>query len=195
MDKWWKTGTLKRKEQNEQCESGTSSENPQHKQNKHKLRIYSDSYLKIGFTWTGSEDYQRPLCMICYEVLSNESLKPTKLCRHFETKHSDSACKPVEFFQRKLEELKDCSKVLQRTATGSGNSKAVEASYRVVFLIAMAGKPHTIREELILPAAKEMVSTMLGEKACKEMNAISLSNNTVQRRIGEMAENVMKQLT
>jgi hypothetical protein len=27
------------------------------------------------------------------------------------------------------------------------------------------------------------------------MNAISLSNNTVQRRIGEMAENVMKQLT
>jgi hypothetical protein len=72
--------------------------------------------------------------------------------------------------------------VSQRTATGGGNSKAVEVSYRVAFLTAKEGKLHT-GEELILPAAKEIVNTMLGEKACGKMSAISLSNNTVQRRI------------
>jgi hypothetical protein len=41
--------------------------------------------------------------------------------------------------------------------TDSGNSKAVEASYQVAFLIARAEKSH-IREELILPAAKETAS-------------------------------------
>jgi hypothetical protein len=63
----------------------------------------------MGSTGTGSEDYQRPLCMICYEMLSNEGLTPTKLHQQFETKQSDYACKPVEFFQRKLKELKDSS--------------------------------------------------------------------------------------
>jgi hypothetical protein len=58
-----KTEAWKRKERNEQSESGTCSETPQYKQNKYKLRIYSDRYLKMGFTWTGSEDFQIPLVM------------------------------------------------------------------------------------------------------------------------------------
>jgi hypothetical protein len=37
---------------------------------------------------------------------------------------------------------------------------------------------------------KEIVSTMLGEKPYKEINAISLSNNIVQYRIGEMTMNI-----
>jgi hypothetical protein len=37
-------------------------------------------------------------------------------------------------------------------------------------LIATAGKPHTVAEELILPAAKAMVSAMVGEKAAKDLN-------------------------
>jgi hypothetical protein len=65
------------------------------------------------------------------------------------------------------------------TITGSSNSKAMEVPYWVAFLIARAGKPHTIGEELILPEAQKIVNIMLREKACKEMNAISLSNNTV----------------
>jgi hypothetical protein len=60
------------------------------------------------------------------------------------------------------------------TTTGSGNSKAIEVQYRVAFLIARAGKPHTIGEELILPAAKDIVNIMLRAKACKEINAVSL---------------------
>ena len=77
---------------------------------------------------------------------------------------------------------------------GSENTKAVEASYRVSQLIAKAGKPHTIGENLILPAAKQIVEVMLGEKAVQPINLISLSDNTVKRRIDEMADNVCEQL-
>jgi hypothetical protein len=42
---------------------------------------------------------------------------------------------------------------------------------------------------------KEMVSTMLREKDCMEINAISLSNNTVQHSTGEIAKNNKEQMT
>ncbi len=77
---------------------------------------------------------------------------------------------------------------------GGENEKAVTASYEVSRLIATSGKPHTIGEDLILPAAKQMVSIMLGNKAVKQLNLISLSNNTIKRRINDMSENVFQQL-
>jgi hypothetical protein len=78
-------------EENEDSESGMSSETLQHQQNKNKFWKYSNSCLKMGFIQTLSEDYQRPLYTICYGVLSNEGLNPTRLCQYLETQHSDYA--------------------------------------------------------------------------------------------------------
>ena len=133
--------------------------------------------------------------MLCSEVLANEALKPCKLRRHLETKHGQYSSKPRDFFENKLREYQSRRKAIESTyVTGSENAKAVDVSYRVARLIAQTGKPHTIGEELILPAAKEMVGVMFGEKAAKQLNMISLSDNTVKRRIDNMAEDVLKQL-
>lgn len=43
-----------------------------------------------------------PVCVICSEVLSNESTKPSKLHHHLETTHSHLKEKPVEYFQISL---------------------------------------------------------------------------------------------
>ncbi|GFW22388.1 SCAN domain-containing protein 3 [Trichonephila clavipes] len=48
-------------------------------------------------------------------------------------------------------------------------------------------KPHTIAEELILPAAIEIVETMFGDNFAKELQSIPLSNDTVSRRIDDIA--------
>jgi hypothetical protein len=80
---------MKRKEQNEDSENGMSSETLQHQQNKNKCWKYNNRCLKMGFTQTLSEEYQRPLCTICYGVPLNEGLKPTRLCQYLETQHSD----------------------------------------------------------------------------------------------------------
>jgi hypothetical protein len=74
------------------------------------------------------------------------------------------------------------------------NMKAVEASYKISLRIAKAGKPHTIGESLLLTAAEDMAGSVLGEKVAKQLESILLPNDTVSRRISDMASNVKEQL-
>ena len=71
--------------------------------------------------------------------------------------------------------------------------KGLEASHMVSYRVARAGKPHTIVEDLIIPAAMDMAGIMLGEKAPKTIQTMP-SNNTVSQRISDMAGDVLKQL-
>ena len=58
-------------------------------------------------------------------------------------------------------------------------AKAQLASFKVAYRIAKCKKPHTLAEELVLPAV-DLVSTMIGESAAP------LSNNTISRRIDKI---------
>ncbi|XP_075340393.1 SCAN domain-containing protein 3-like, partial [Odontesthes bonariensis] len=121
---------------------------------------------------TVTEDVPQPQCVICKEVLANDSMRPNK--RHIETKHPTLATKPREFFDRKLSE--------EAIATLSAvNTRATKASYHVALRIAKAGKPHNIGETLLLPAAKDI-------------NAIPMSDKTIQRRISDTASDVKEQV-
>lgn len=160
---------------------------------KSKKRKYDASYLSYGFTYNEIDDNEvRPQCVICLETLSHHSMKPSLLKRHFQTKHESYKDKPLEFFKRKESSLKGSKTNI--TSFTSLNLKAVEASYKVSLRIAQEGKPHTIGETLILPSAKDIVLTMLGEKEAKQIDALSLSNNTVARRISDMAADVKEKL-
>ena len=59
-------------------------------------------------------------------------------------------------------------------------------------MIAKQKKAHTIGENLVLPAAKVMVRCVFGDESVKKLNFISLSNNTVQRRIEEMSVDILQ---
>lgn len=174
MDKF-----LKRSAEPSTSESGS---------NKKKNRLYSDEYLKYGFTIISN----KPQCVICGEVLSNESMKPSKLLRHLNSKHPDKKDKPVEFFERKLNVLHKQQDTFQLATTT--NEKALLASYKVAYRVAKTSNPHTIAENLILPAAVEMVHIMIGEKEAAKLKTIPLSNNTIQRRISDMAEDIQAQV-
>ena len=45
-----------------------------------------------------------------------------------------------------------------------------------------------------MPVMKEVVKIMIGEKESKKLNAISLSNSTVKRRITDMSDDVLEQI-
>ncbi|KAL4088791.1 hypothetical protein QTP88_023875 [Uroleucon formosanum] len=158
-----------------------------------KRRKFSEEYITFGFTNINVNNEERPQCVICYEILSNKSMKPAKLRRHLQTRHTDYLTKSKQFFESKAAELEQSKKLIKKTAIGTNNERAVTASYQVSLLVAKSGKPHTIVEELILPAAKIMVSAMLGDKASNELSTVSLSNNTVKNRIVEMSENIKEQ--
>ena len=45
-----------------------------------------------------------------------------------------------------------------------------------------------------MPVMNEVVKIMIGEKESKKLDAVSLSNNTVKRRIAEMSNDVFQQI-
>lgn len=63
-------------------------------------------------------------------------------------------------------------------------------SYNISLLIAKSGKPHTIGEQLILPAIEEALKAVLHRPAYDTLKKIPSSNNTVQRHIDEMSHDV-----
>lgn len=76
----------------------------------------------------------------------------------------------------------------------SVSSKALAASYAVSLLVAKSKKPHSIAEELILPAATVMAEIMIDKKAADALKKVPLSNNTVSRRIDDMSGNIIGQV-
>ncbi|GFV20186.1 zinc finger BED domain-containing protein 5 [Trichonephila clavipes] len=82
-----------------------------------------------------------------------------------------------------------CSKIL---AADSMKPNKLKRHFETLHL--RCKKPHTIAEELILPAAIEIVETMFGDNFAKELQSIPLSNDTVSRQIDDIAEDVEQQL-
>ncbi|XP_008181076.1 zinc finger BED domain-containing protein 5-like [Acyrthosiphon pisum] len=58
----------------------------------------------------------------------------------------------------------------------------------------MASEAHTIAETLIKPCVIDIVTCMLDDKSAKHLSIIPLSNNTVARRIKDLACNVSETL-
>nr|XP_033497741.1 SCAN domain-containing protein 3-like [Epinephelus lanceolatus] len=185
MDKWLKSPVA--------VDPGGGKEpaDKRKKDAKPKPRQYSENYILYGFTST-SADPQQPQCFFCGEVLANNSMNPAHLQRHQSTKYSESVGKTEEFYKRKLSEFKSRQTVMMKATSVS--SKALEASYAVSLLVAKSKKPHSIVEELILPAAAVMAEIMIDKKAADTLKKVPLSNNTVSRRIDDMSVNIIGQV-
>ena len=119
-------------------------------------------------------------------------MKPFQLKRHFEKEHQTFNDRDVSFFQRQSQSVKKSLDTTGQTAITI--RAAVEASYVVSLRIAKSKKPHTIGEELLLPCTKDIVRLMIGADAVKKLSSLSFSDNTVQRRIRKMSEDIKNQI-
>ena len=86
------------------------------------------------------------------------------------------------------------NKVKSSMPNSSYNSTLVAASYYVALQIAKQKKPHTIGETLIKSCASKMVELVLGDESRKKLDTIPLSDNTIARRIRNMAQDIRAQL-
>ncbi len=73
-------------------------------------------------------------------------------------------------------------------------SSVVEASYEVALEIAKQKKPHTNGETLIKPCTLKMIKGVPGDGSEREIQQISLSNNTVKRKINEMLDDIKEKV-
>ncbi|KYO43320.1 hypothetical protein Y1Q_0017601 [Alligator mississippiensis] len=62
-------------------------------------------------------------------------------------------------------------------------------------MVAKTKKPHTIAENLVIPAAFRIAEIMLGKTEVDKIKTIPHSNDTMTRRIDDMAEDIIKQIS
>ncbi|XP_025266439.1 SCAN domain-containing protein 3-like [Camponotus floridanus] len=159
-------------------------------ESKKKCRQYNVDYLKFGFL-PSKADKRLPICLLCNKVLSNDSMKPSKLEDHLRRCHPDKIGKDLKYFQTLKAKYEKRPTVHSMFAsTSQSNDDGLRASYNISLLIAKSGKPHTIGEQLILPAVEEVLKTVLHKSPFDILKRIPLSNNTVQRRIDEMSSDI-----
>lgn len=171
--------------------SGGSSSST--KERKPKLRKYNSSYIAYGFTFVVKNDgVEYPKCVICQEILSNEGMKPSKLQRHLQQKHPTEATKSIDFFKRQESSVASQANTFKQKFTLP--DRALKASFLASLHIARGKKPHTIGENFLLPAVRDIVQELFGRDAGNQVDVVPLSNNTVSRRIDDMAEDVTVQL-
>ena len=128
--------------------------------------------------------------MVCLKTLCNAAMKPSLLKRHLERNHPNKMNADKSYFQR----LADNVKRQRMDKTGQMQQKSkdvVPASYEIALLVAEQKQPHTIAESL---GAKILVKRVFGEQAIAKLNAVSLLDNTIKRRIEEMSDDIADQI-
>lgn len=82
----------------------------------------------------------------------------------------------MDFFRKKLLSCHAQQSCLTKAASVSGNTQF--PSYKAAYRLVRCKKPHTVAEELILPSATDMVSTIIDETAASKLKAMPLSETT-----------------
>ena len=124
---------------------------------KKKCRQYSEEYLKYGFIQSLTNP-QQPMCLVCEKNFSNEAMKPSRLLEHLQKIHPDESGKTLAFFHSLRVQFLKRKTMNMFTSSSKNSDDGLKASY-ISLLIVKAGKLHTIGEELILPAIKEVIKS------------------------------------
>jgi len=152
---------------------------------------YKQEILKLGFTSINDHGAPKPQCVLCYAVLSNESLKKNILKRHLETNHLQHVKKNRIYFQHREAELKRSRFCSATNPALLASKQAMLASYVVTQCIVREMKLHTIGKQLVKPAAIGMAKRICSDVALK-LQSVSLSNDTFKRRIADLSLNIKK---
>ena len=135
------------------------------------------------------------MCLVCEKNFSNEAMKPSRLLEHLQKIHPDKSGKILAFFHSLRDHFLKRKTMNMFTSSSKNSDDGLMASYNISLLIAKAGKPHTIGEELILSAVKEVIKTVLHKSPEQVIKSIPLSDNSDQRRVDKMTENVEETLS
>ena len=146
---------------------------------------HKEDYIEYGFISSGPEEDPLPFCLICNSTLSNEALVPSKLKRHLKTKHP--AVK--EQLTKYLENIRAQQNKQAKKFTNNLNlpEKGSIASYKIARRLAKRKKAQREAESVTASALAIVVETILGPNASEKVMTISLSNDTISRRIEDLS--------
>ncbi|XP_076806256.1 SCAN domain-containing protein 3-like [Clavelina lepadiformis] len=145
------------------------------KQNKirPKCRLYLVECIKFRLVPFPSNTLL-PMCLLCKKTLTTEAMKLSRLQDHLRRIHPDKANKSMEFFQalKKSEARSSIRNVFAQNTCR--NVKGLIASYKVSSLIAKEDLTFTAGERLVVPAVKEIISTVMERDPAPIVQALPL---------------------
>jgi hypothetical protein len=100
--------------------------------------------------------------------------------------------KTLVFSLKKLNEFNKQKQTFSKITTIT--SKLLFASFKLAYSVAKCNKSHSTGESLVLPAAIDTVTTMLGESYAKDIRETPLVNSPAGRRIWDISEDLCDQL-
>ena len=156
-----------------------------------KCRQYDLSYLEFGFI-PSPNDNTKPMCLICGSLFSNEAMKPSRLKDYLTRLHPSELNADFKKIKADWEKQRNIKALFAKRDIRLENG--LTASYNISLMIAKTGTPHTIGEKLILPCVKEVIETVICQSSTPVLSTVPLSNDTVQRHIDEMGDDVESQL-
>ena len=71
-----------------------------------KKQKYDESYIQFGVASVIVHSEEKPQCVLCNKVLSNDSMRPAKLKQHLENVHPQHINKDKTYFERQRIALK-----------------------------------------------------------------------------------------
>ena len=126
-------------------------------------------------------------------MMSNVSLRPSKLKKRCDKKHPQRNDDDINALSTKRVRY-DQEARLSHLGFTVEEKPTLQWRSLMAYWIAKCKKPHTIAEELIKPCAEKMVGIMIISGAKKKIQQVSLSNDTIRRRIDDMAANMCPQV-
>lgn len=158
-----------------------------------KKRKISDESRIFQDKWTLNyffvEFRSKPVCLICRESVS--VLKEYNVKRHYDTKHADKFHQYQGLIRH--EKVSDLKKQLSGqqqifTKAAAESIHHVKASYAVALILAKKSKPYS-DGEVVKECLENIVEIMFPEKK-KEFSKISLSRQTVTRRVEDIGKQI-----
>ena len=71
-----------------------------------KKQKYDESYIQFDFASVITHCEEKPQCVLCNKVLSNDLMRPAKLKQHLENVHLQHVNKDKTYFERQRRALK-----------------------------------------------------------------------------------------
>ena len=124
--------------------------------------------MRLGFRENVKKDGNEcPQCVICLEIMAEESMKPAKLKLHLVKEHPECAHYSEEQFRELAERLR-LTGTLSNYRFQPIDNASLYSSYLVAFHIAKYKTPHTDAENLIKDCVMAIVNRKFGSKAAKQ---------------------------
>jgi hypothetical protein len=151
-----------------------------------ELRSFQDRWT-INYFFV--EFKTKPICLICNNSVS--VLKEYNIKRHYEAKHANEFDKyKGQFRQDQVNDLKRILSAQRQIFTRAAQESTcyVKASYAVAMILAKKSKPYS-DGEMVKECLESVVEILCPEKK-KDFSKISLSRQTITRRVDDIGKHI-----